>query len=63
MLGTIDFCKQFRPKAKWGYYLFPDCYKKKSEVTCNEKQEKFTDEFVLLNISYNFICNKNVNHM
>ena len=26
MLGTLQLVKSLRPKAKWGFYLYPDCF-------------------------------------
>ena len=38
MLGTLELVKFLRPKAKWGFYLYPDCFnydKTGTNMTCH----------------------------
>ena len=38
MLQTVKLARSLRPKAQWGFYLFPDCYnyaKNGSDFTCH----------------------------
>ena len=38
MLGTVELVRLIRPKAKWGYYLYPDCYnydKTGADLSCH----------------------------
>nr|WBW70090.1 venom protein [Lampona murina] len=52
MLETLQLAKKLRPKAPWGYYLFPDCYNYKGEkpkdFQCAEKIRKGNDKLSFL---------------
>lgn len=44
---TIRLGKLLRPKAKWGYYLFPKCNTdagKRGELVCTSNFQKLNDE-------------------
>lgn len=42
-LKTLEFAKEFRPKAYWGFYGFPDCYSD-PYYTCTKKTQQLNDE-------------------
>nr|CAB3254999.1 hyaluronidase-1-like [Phallusia mammillata] len=47
MLGTLEIAELLRPKAKWGYYLYPDCWnyaKNGSDFTCSQQTIDFNNE-------------------
>ena len=47
MLGTLELVKFLRPKAKWGYYLYPDCHnyaKTGSDLSCHNDTISRNDE-------------------
>lgn len=48
MLRTLQQAKEQRPKARWCYYLFPDCYNyegiKPKDFQCSEKVRKGNDK-------------------
>lgn len=39
MEKTINLCKKIRPLAKWGFYLFPQCYQYSGSVKCSKKTQ------------------------
>lgn len=52
MLETIRLAKKLRPDARWGYYLFPDCYnyvgKKPKDFQCSASIRKGNDKLAWL---------------
>ncbi|CAD5112632.1 DgyrCDS1847 [Dimorphilus gyrociliatus] len=44
MEATINLGKKLRPMAKWGFYLFPDCYHNKGDYKCSKTTKDDNDK-------------------
>ena len=44
MLETLSACQSVRPRAKWGFYRFPDCHDNEQITNCSQSSEEWDDK-------------------